>query len=200
MNKNCYIILNKPYATLCQFTDSEGRDTLGNYGPFPKDLYPAGRLDADSEGLVLLTNDGLLKSFLLEPRYKHPRTYLAQIERIPSEESLEKLRNGIIIEKKKTLPAEIRMLKEEPVIPPRPVPVRFRKNVPTCWLEIKLIEGRNRQVRKMTAAIGNPTLRLIRIMIDTISMEGLNPGESRELTEQEQEALIYSVRKIKPDR
>lgn len=200
MKKSRYIIFNKPYGTLCQFTDKSGKDTLANYGPFPNDVYPAGRLDADSEGLVLLTNDGLLKSFLLAPRYKHPRTYLAQVERIPFEENLQKLRNGIIIENKKTLPAKIRLLEEEPNFPPRIVPIRFRKNVPTCWLEITLTEGRNRQVRKMTATIGHPTLRLIRIMIDTISMEGLKPGESRELTDQEQDTLIYSVRKVKPDR
>jgi 23S rRNA pseudouridine2457 synthase len=200
LKKSRYIIFNKPYGTLCQFTDKSGKDTLANYGPFPNDVYPAGRLDADSEGLVLLTNDGLLKSFLLAPRYKHPRTYLAQVERIPFEENLQKLRNGIIIENKKTLPAKIRLLEEEPNFPPRIVPIRFRKNVPTCWLEITLTEGRNRQVRKMTATIGHPTLRLIRIMIDTISMEGLKPGESRELTDQEQDTLIYSVRKVKPDR
>jgi 23S rRNA pseudouridine2457 synthase len=155
---------------------------LASYGPFPKDVYPAGRLDADSEGLVLLTNDGMLKHLLMEPKYRHPRTYLAQIERIPDEAALEKLRSGVLIEGRKTLPAEVIRLKSDPELPPRPVPVRFRKNVPTSWIQLTLREGRNRQVRKMTAAVGHPTLRLMRIAIGEITLGKLLPGEYRKLT------------------
>ena len=180
-----YIIFNKPYGVLCQFSDSGGRKTLAHYGPFPKDVYPAGRLDADSEGLVLLTNDGRLKHVLLEPRYKHPRTYLAHVERIPSEPALKQLRTGVVIEGRKTLPANVELLENEPTLSPRPVPIRFRKNVPTAWLAITLHEGRNRQVRKMTAAIGHPTLRLVRISMANLRINGLNPGEHRELTKRE---------------
>ncbi len=176
-----YIILNKPYGVLCQFSDKEGRPTLSNLGKFPKDVYPVGRLDYDSEGLVLLTNDNELKHRLLEPKFKTPKTYLAQVERIPDENALDKLRNGILIEGKRTLPAKVKLLKEEPALPPRSVPIRFRKNVPTAWLEITIYEGRNRQVRKMTAAVGHPTLRLVRIKIGKIEMKNLQQGEYKNL-------------------
>ncbi|MBI5021300.1 MAG: pseudouridine synthase [Ignavibacteriales bacterium] len=176
-----YYVFNKPFGTLSQFTDVEGRNTLSDYGPFPKDVYPVGRLDYDSEGLLLLTNDNLLKHQLIDPKNHRPRTYLVQVERTPSEESISKLREGLIIEKRKTYPAEVRLLDVEPDFPPRSVPIRFRKNVGTAWLEIVLREGRNRQVRKMTAAIGHPTLRLIRIKIGCLNLKDLKPGEFREL-------------------
>lgn len=144
----------------------------------------------DSEGLVLLTNDGRLKYRLLEPRFEHPRTYLVQVERIPTPDALERLRNGVIIEGRKTKPAVVRLLSEEPEIFPRPVPIRFRKNVPTAWLEITLREGRNRQVRKMTAAVGHPTLRLIRIGIGNLRLGNLQPGSKRELTVKEIQGLL----------
>ena len=176
-----YLLFNKPYGVLCQFTDTEGRATLADFGPFPKDVYAAGRLDFDSEGLVLLTNDGKLKHILLEPKYHHPRTYLAQVEHIPTLEVIEQLRRGVMIDGKKTHSAKVTLLKNEPELPPRPVPVRFRKNVPTAWLKIMLFDGRNRQVRRMTAAVGFPTLRLIRIQIGDLTLDGLQPGEHRKL-------------------
>jgi 23S rRNA pseudouridine2457 synthase len=180
-----YFILYKPYGMLCQFSDKEGRPTLSDLGNFPKDVYPVGRLDFDSEGLVLLTNDNELKHRLLEPKFKHLRTYLAQVEKIPNESALDKLRNGILIEGKKTLPAKVKLLKEEPVFPPRSVPIRYRKNVSTSWIELTIYEGRNRQVRKMTAAVGYPTLRLVRIKIGSLSLDKLQPGEIKTLSETE---------------
>ena len=189
-----YILFYKPYGVLCQFTDSLGRATLADYGNFPKDVYPVGRLDADSEGLVLLSDDGAVKHLLLEPAYHHPRTYLVQVEHTPSAESLEKLRHGVIIEKKITLSAEVQLLRAAPNLPPRSVPVRFRKKVPTAWLEMTLFEGRNRQVRKMTAAVGHPTLRLLRTKIGNLSLKKLAPGKFRKLTPQEIQQLRASTR------
>ena len=180
-----YLIFSKPYGVLCQFTDSEGRSTLSDFGPFPAGVYPAGRLDFDSEGLVFLTNDGNLKHQLLEPKYFHPRRYLVQVEQVPTEDQLQQLRDGVIVENKKTLPAKVHLLPEEPILPERSVLIRFRKNVPTAWLKITLREGRNRQVRKMTAAIGHPTLRLVRIAIANFTLKGLEPGQHRNVTESE---------------
>ena len=180
-----YFLFNKPYSVLCQFTGKKGRKTLGDYLYLPPDIYPVGRLDADSEGLVLLTNDGKTAQRLLNPKFCHPRTYLVQVERIPLPGALQKLRGGVIIEGKKTLPAVIKLLENEPDIPARPVPVRFRLNVPTAWLEITLYEGRNRQIRKMTAAVGHPTLRLLRIGIGGLKLDRLQPGRWRELTRRE---------------
>jgi 23S rRNA pseudouridine2457 synthase len=185
-----HFLFYKPYGVLCQFTDEEGRDTLANYGPFPKDIYPAGRLDYDSEGLVLLTNDGSFKHRLLEPKYAHPRTYLVQVEGIPKPEQLEKLRNGITIYGQKLHGAEVSLADAEPNLPPRPVPIRFRKSIPTTWIELTIREGRNRQVRKMTAAVGLPTLRLVRIKIGGLTLDGLVPGQSRELSQQEVETIF----------
>jgi 23S rRNA pseudouridine2457 synthase len=180
-----YLILFKPFGVLCQFTDPAGRSTLADFGPFPKDVYAAGRLDFDSEGLVLLTNDGFLKSRLLEPKFHHPRTYLVQVERVPTADVLRRLREGIILDGKKTSPAEVKLLDDAPQLPPRSVPIRFRKNVPTAWLEITLHEGRNRQVRRMTASVGFPTLRLIRTRIVNLTIDGLQPGEHRRLSGEE---------------
>lgn len=180
-----YCVFNKPYGVVCQFSKSGDKSTLSDFGPFPKGIYPVGRLDHDSEGLVLLTNDGALQHVLLEPKFHHPRTYLVQVERIPSPDALRKLRKGVIIENKQTLPADINLLEQEPHLPSRPVPIRFRKNVPTAWIELTLYEGRNRQVRKMTAAVGHPTLRLMRIGIGELSISGLQPGKHRELSHEE---------------
>ncbi len=166
---------------MCQFSDSQGRQTLNSLGNFPKDVYPVGRLDRDSEGLVLLTNDNELKHRMLEPKFKTPKTYLAQVERIPDVIALEKLRKGVVIERKKTLPAKVKLLEEEPNLPSRSVSIRFRKNIPTAWLEITIYEGRNRQVRKMTAAVGHPTLRLVRIKIGKIDFQNLQPGEYKNI-------------------
>ena len=188
-----YMIFYKPYGVLSQFTDSAGRRTLSSYGQFPKDVYPVGRLDADSEGLVLLTNDGEMKHRLLEPRFSHQRVYLVQVERVPSEEALTHLRDGILIEGRRTKGASVRLLEDPPSLPPRSVPIRFRKHVPTAWIEIKLKEGKNRQVRKMTAAIGHPTLRLVRVSFGPLDLSGLLPGSCRNLTRTELEALRSSL-------
>ena len=192
--KHQYYLFNKPYGVLCQFTDEAGRKTLADYGPFPADIYPAGRLDFDSEGLVLLTNDGSLKHRLLEPKYAHPRTYLAQVEGIPAPCQVESLRRGLLLDGKRTQGAEVAILKGEPNLPPRPVPIRFRKSVPTTWIELTIREGRNRQVRRMTAAVGLPTLRLVRIRIGNLTLEGLSPGEWRELPNHEVETIFDSLR------
>jgi len=179
------MIFNKPYGVLCQFRKVPGKQTIADFGPFPASVHPAGRLDEDSEGLLLLTDDGMVSHFLLDPQYRHPRTYLVQVERIPDEEKLQKLRQGTVVERRRTLPADLRLLPEDPDIPPRSTPIRFRKHVPTAWLEITLREGRNRQVRKMTAAIGHPTLRLVRIKIGDLTLGDLQPGEKRDLTTEE---------------
>jgi 23S rRNA pseudouridine2457 synthase len=188
-----YLIFYKPYGVLSQFTDSAGRKTLSEFGPFPKDVYPVGRLDFDSEGLLLLTNDDDTKHRLLEPHYGHSRKYLVQVERIPTKETLERLKSGIVIEGKKTKQALVERLDQEPEVPPRETAIRFRKNVPTSWLEITLTEGRNRQVRKMTAAVGHPTLRLVRISQGPLSIAGLKPGEHRELAVKEVLILLESL-------
>jgi 23S rRNA pseudouridine2457 synthase len=188
--KHSYFILYKPYGVLCQFTGEPGRKTLKDFGPFPGDIYPVGRLDTDSEGLLLLTNDGQTKRLLLEPRFGHPRTYLVQVERIPTEDALKKLRTGVIIEGRKTRQAVVELLSGEPPVPARDVPIRFRKNVPTAWLQLTLTEGRNRQVRKMTASVGHPTLRLIRTAIGPLTISGLNPGKHRALSAREIQSLL----------
>lgn len=190
-----YFLFYKPFGVVCQFTKNSDKkqETIADYGPFPKNVYPVGRLDADSEGLVLLTDDGRLKHYLLEPQYGHPRTYLVQVERIPTAEALDQLQKGVVIDRRKTLPAEVRLLDSEPKLPPRSVPIRFRKNVPTAWLTITLREGRNRQVRKMTASVGFPTLRLARISIGPLSIAGLQPGKHRELTPKEVNQLEQLV-------
>jgi len=172
-----YLLLNKPYGVLSQF--SGAARTLKDYVPV-KDVYPAGRLDQDSEGLLFLTDDGDLQHRLSDPRFEHPRTYWAQVERIPGDEALQKLAAGVVIQGQRTRPAQVRLLPREPELPPRNPPIRFRKNVPTAWIEIVLTEGRNRQVRKMTAAVGHPTLRLVRVAIGDLKLEGLQPGEWRE--------------------
>jgi len=183
-----YIAFNKPYAVLCQFTLPEGsvKKTLAEFG-FPKDVYSVGRLDYDSEGLLLLTDDGRLNSKLLSPQARHQRTYFVCVENVPSLEQLRTLRNGVIIEGKRTLAAEAKLLAEEPLLLPRPVPIRERKYIPAAWIELNLTEGRNRQVRKMTAAVGCPTLRLMRVAIGSLSLFdlGLAPGEWKILNESE---------------
>ena len=184
----------KPYGVLCQFTDESGRKTLNDFGPFPKDVYPVGRLDTDSEGLLLLTNDGSAKHLLLEPRFGHQRTYLVQVERIPSESALCDLRTGVVIEGRRTRAADAELLAEAPEFPDRDVPIRFRKNVPTAWIKLSLKEGRNRQVRKMTAAVGHPTLRLIRTSFGPLTLSNLKPGEHRSLTSSEVSSLLAFVR------
>jgi 23S rRNA pseudouridine2457 synthase len=188
LNNFKYFILNKPYGVLSQFTDKEGRKTLGDIYRFPEDVYSVGRLDMDSEGLLLLTNDKSLTDFLLNPLYEHEKEYYVQIEGIPQESSLEKLRNGVLINGKKTLPSKVRKI-DEPDFPKRIPPIRTRKNIPTSWLSISITEGRNRQVRKMTAQVGHPTLRLIRVRIKNLLIDHLLPGSIRKLDSREIDEL-----------
>ena len=179
-----YYILNKPYGVLTQFTDDENRPTLASLYNFPKDVYPVGRLDMDSEGLLLLTNDKPLTNYLLNPKQKHEREYFAQVEGVPTKEALQKLCSGVIIEGKKTLPAKAKLV-NDPNFPARVPPIRERKNIPTSWISLTLIEGRNRQVRKMTAAVGFPTLRLVRVRIENLYLGNLKVGEVKEISERE---------------
>ena len=183
-----YFKLFKPYDVLTQFTDADGRATLKEYVPVPG-VYPVGRLDRDSEGLLLLTDDGWLAHRLTDPRFEHPRTYLVQVERLPGPEALEALRRGVELKDGRTRPAGAEVLAGPPPLPDRPVPIRFRKNVPTAWLRLVLREGKNRQVRRMTAAVGHPTLRLVRVAIGPILLDGLEPGQWRDLTPDERAAL-----------
>ncbi len=181
-----YFILYKPYDVLSQFTkEIPEHKTLGDCFDFPSDVYPVGRLDRDSEGLLILTNDKNLNHRLLDPKFKHPRRYWAQVEGIPEEHKLDKLRQGVSIKinKKdyKTLPAKISLLTETPPIPERTPPIRERKNIPTSWVELILTEGKNRQVRKMCASIGFPVLRLIRHRICRLTMRDMSPGKVSEV-------------------
>jgi len=175
-----YILFHKPYGVLSQFTPEDGARSLAEFD-LPKGVYAAGRLDKDSEGLLLLTDDGPLIEFLLNPKNEKPKTYWVLVERVPTEESLEKMRRGLKIEDYTTRPCEVKILDPQPEVPPRDPPVRFRKTVQDIWLEITIVEGKNRQVRKMTAAIGHPTLRLIRKKIGNMEIEDLKAGEWKEI-------------------
>ncbi len=172
------ILFNKPYGVLTQFTDAEKRPTLADYIPQPG-VYAAGRLDKDSEGLVLLTDDGALQHRLTDPRHKAWKTYWVQLEGEVGEEALQRLRDGVELKDGPTRPARARRL-APPDIWPRDPPIRYRASIPTSWLELSLREGRNRQVRRMTAAVGHPTLRLIRVAIGDWRLDGLQPGEWRQ--------------------
>lgn len=172
------ILFNKPYGVICQFTPQAGYRSLKDFVPIP-DFYPAGRLDADSEGLVLLTDDGALQHKISDPRFKQPKKYWVQVEGIPDQSGLEQLCKGIILKGYRTQSAKVRLIQEPSHLWSRDPPIRFRKNIPTSWLELILTEGKNRQVRHMTAAIGFPTLRLIRTSIGEYTLTGLLPGKWR---------------------
>ncbi|MTJ53315.1 rRNA large subunit pseudouridine synthase E [Anabaena sp. UHCC 0253] len=186
---NRYIIFHKPYGVLSQFTqESPKHITLKEYIDVPN-VYPVGRLDWDSEGLLLLTNDGKLQHRLAHPRFGHQRTYWVQVERIPDVDAINRLQTGVAIQDYRTRPAQVRLFLEEPFVGDscsclgdRIPPIRYRKSIPTAWLEMTLTEGKNRQVRRMTAAVGFPTLRLIRVSIAHIQLHDLAPGQWRELT------------------
>jgi 23S rRNA pseudouridine2457 synthase len=184
-----YVKFFKPFDVLTQFTDAAGRTTLKDFIDVPS-VYPVGRLDRDSEGLLLLTDDGRLAHRLTDPRFEHPKTYLAQVERVPDADALRRLRDGVLLSDGPTRRAEAELLPDAPPLPDRPVPIRFRKSVPTAWVRLTIREGRNRQVRRMTAAVGHPTLRLVRVGIGPVSLGGLRPGESAELSAAERAALL----------
>lgn len=186
-----YLMLNKPFDVLSQFSGENPAETLKGYVEVP-DVYPVGRLDKDSEGLLLLTDDGGLAHRLTDPRYEHPKTYMVQVERIPDEAAVEALCRGVVIEGKRTLPAEFELLSEPPDLPERSRPVRFRKNVPTAWLRVVLREGRNRQIRKMTASVGYPTLRIFRVGLGPLQLGDLPVGAWRDLTPEE----VASLRRL----
>ena len=185
------IALNKPYGYVSQFTPKGGHPGLKELVAVP-DVYPVGRLDHDSEGLLILTTDGALAHRLADPRFEHPRTYWAQVERVPAESALAQLRAGVLVEGQKTRPAGARLLEGEPPLWERDPPIRYRKSIPTAWLELVLREGRNRQVRRMTAAVGHPTLRLVRVAVGSLSVFGIPLGAWRELTREELSSLRAS--------
>ena len=173
------VLFNKPYLVLCQFTDPEGRPTLADYIALP-DVYAAGRLDFDSEGLLVLTGLGWLQNQIAAPGHKLPKTYWVQVEGIPETEALRRLARGVTLKDGPTLPAEVTVMDPPPSVWPRVPPIRFRRAIPTTWLTLTLSEGRKREIRRMTAAVGHPTLRLIRHSIGPWSLEGLAPGEWRD--------------------
>ena len=183
-----YILVNKPYEVLTQFTDEHGRATLKDFVPVP-DVYPVGRLDFDSEGLLLLTDDKQLQHRLSDPRFKVPKTYWAQVEGFVTNEALAKLRQGVHIKEGLTAPGEAAELAEPAHLWPRTPGIRYRASIPTRWLEIRISQGMNRQVRKMCAAVGLPCLRLVRAAIGPLGLGQLQPGEWRELTPEEVQAL-----------
>lgn len=185
------IAFNKPFGVLSQFTsDGSPNRTLAEFN-FPKNVYSLGRLDADSEGLLLLSDEANLNEKLLHPDSEHPRIYWAQVEHIPSADSLKRLEHGVKIQSYKTLPCRAWLLEPQPEVPPRDPPIRFRKSVLDCWMALELVEGKNRQVRRMTAAISHPTLRLLRVQIGAFQMGSLKPGEWKILTTAERN-LVFS--------
>ena len=189
-----YLLFHKPFGVLTQFTDGEGRPTLGDYIDIPG-VYAAGRLDMNSEGLLLLSDDGEVLHRVTHPRWKLPKVYLAQVAGIPDEEALQKLRQGVVIKGEKTAPAHVELLDYEPNVPPREV----RQYHPTPWLRIVLREGRKRQVRRMTAAVGYPILRLVRVAIGPLTLGKLQPGQYRDLTENERRNLFRAIG-LNPDK
>lgn len=193
-----YIVIYKPFRVLSQFSPEGDKDTLASIGDFPKDVYPVGRLDYDSEGLLILTNDKRLNKKLLDPENQHPRTYLVQVEGAPTNQDVEILRSGILIKVKGknhlTLPAKVDIPETLPNLPDRNPPIRFRKNVPDTWIRLTLTEGKNRQVRKMTAGAGFPTLRLVRWAIGNVTVEGMQPGDVKRFVGADFYNLLFNER------
>jgi len=186
------IAFHKPFGVLSQFTgDGSPNRPLAEFG-FPKNVYAIGRLDADSEGLLLLSDEPSWNDRLLHPRHAHEREYWAQVEKIPTRAALEQLQRGVVIQGRKTLPGRAWMLEPQPEMPLRVPPIRFRKSVPDCWIGLELVEGKNRQVRRMTAAIGHPTLRLVRVRIGQFWLGDLPPGQWRVLSAAESQAVLAS--------
>ena len=184
------IAFHKPFGVVSQFTpDGSRHRTLADYD-FPKGAYPIGRLDAESEGLLLLSDEPELNARLLHPRHAHARVYWAQVERIPDAAALRQLEAGVMLGGRRTLPCRAYLLDPQPDVPPRDPPIRFRKNVPDTWIALELIEGKNHQVRKMTAAVGHPTLRLIRVQIGSLALGALSPGEKRTLSPADRECVF----------
>lgn len=187
------IAFNKPYGVLSQFTpDGSPHRTLAEF-EFPARVYPIGRLDADSEGLLLLSDETALNARLLHPRRGHARVYWAQVEGIPDAPALQQLSRGVVIQGRKTMPSRVWLLEPQPVVAPRQPPIRFRKNVPDRWIGLELAEGKNRQVRRMTAAVGHPTLRLVRVRIGNFELTDLEPGRWRILNEPERRLVLASA-------
>jgi 23S rRNA pseudouridine2457 synthase len=184
------IAFNKPYGVISQFTpDGSPNRTLAEFG-FPKNVYPIGRLDADSEGLLLLSDEPDLNQRLLHPKHAHEREYWVQVEKIPTAKTLKDLERGVTVQGRKTLPSRAWVLEPQPAVPPRQPPIRVRKTVPACWIGLELIEGKNRQVRRMTAAVGHPTLRLIRVRIGSFTVDGIESGKWKALSPAERRLAL----------
>jgi len=186
---NRYFSIYKPYLVLSQFSPVDGKKTLSDFFSLPKDVYPVGRLDHDSEGLLILTNDSKLNHQLLDPKHKHEREYYVQVEGSITKEALHKLEQGVEIsvdgKKHKTQPSKAKAFVNDPRLPERNPPIRFRQEIPTSWISLTLTEGKNRQVRRMTAQVGFPTLRLVRYRIERITLEGMQPGDIVELSKED---------------